>query len=681
MYYGVTTPIEEYNIEEVLITTDNISDYFDIVNDEYYFELVGSEFKSNNQGIDYSTAKTILTAKRDIEFKIDYVVSSEARYDKLVILIDDNVIVNGISGIKNGTNNCTLTIGQSIEMRYIKDSISGANDDCGIVSSIIIFNKIPTGVITNKDLSKKVERFYYGNKDNIACKAIKGYMGVNGVATIFYDIVTQYAMFYQDRCMVFQSGSVKEKNKMLSSKYKVDDTGYTAENVPPWTSALQHLTRVKFDNSVSITNLSGYFRGSRQLYEVTYCENILNNMINMSNTYCLCDRLTGSPVCGNNVTNMCYTYSHCSNLTGNPVCGNNVINMSYAYYACYGLTGSPACSDNVINMYSAYESCYNLRGSAVCGPNVIDMNYTYNNCRNLTGNPACGPNVTYMNQTYFLCGNLTGSPVCGDNVIDMSHTYYKCSSLTGNSVCGNNVIDMSNTYENCRNLTGSPVCGNNVTNMSSTYSNCSSLTGNPVCGDNVTYMINTYYNCHNLTGNPVCGNNVTNMYNTYSYCYNLTGSPMCGNKVTNMANTYYNCTNLTGNPVCGDNVTNMYYTYAYCNKLTGIPVCGNNVINMGYTYYICKNLTGNGYFYSPKVSYASCCFRGRNTNNQLSLYVPSNSTTLTTCLINNSYYSMVGENITWTDDTATNGCYYNTAHNIYIYPVANVAEARIANGD
>jgi hypothetical protein len=42
---------------------------------------------------------------------------------------------------------------------------------------------------------------------------------------------------------------------------------------------------------------------------------------------------------------------------------------------------------------------------------------------------------------------------------------------------------------------------------------------------------------------------------------------------------------------------------------------------------------------------------------------------------------MVGKYITWTDDTATNGCYYNTSYNIYIYPVANVAEAKIANGD
>jgi hypothetical protein len=44
-------------------------------------------------------------------------------------------------------------------------------------------------------------------------------------------------------------------------------------------------------------------------------------------------------------------------------------------------------------------------------------------------------------------------------------------------------------------------------------------------------------------------------------------------------------------------------------------------------------------------------------------------------------YSLVEATITWTNDYTTNGCYYNNAYNIYIYPVTNVAEARIANGD
>jgi len=98
------------------------------------------------------------------------------------------------------------------------------------------------------------------------------------------------------------------------------------------------------------------------------------------------------------------------------------------------------------------------------------------------------------------------------------------------------------------------------------------------------------------------------------------------------------------------------------------------------TYQKCPNLRGNSYFYSPNVANAQSCFYGRNTANILRIYTVKNSTTMSTLLVNNAS-SLVGATITWTDDTATNGCYYNTQYNIYIYPVDDVAAARTANGD
>jgi hypothetical protein len=64
----------------------------------------------------------------------------------------------------------------------------------------------------------------------------------------------------------------------------------------------------------------------------------------------------------------------------------------------------------------------------------------------------------------------------------------------------------------------------------------------------------------------------------------------------------------------------------------------------------------------------------------LNIYVPSGSKTLTRCTGTSANYSLTGTDITWTNDT-TNSRYYNTAYNIYIYPVANVAAAKTANGD
>ena len=217
----------------------------------------------------------------------------------------------------------------------------------------------------------------------------------------------------------------------------------------------------------------------------------------------------------------------------------------------------------------------------------------------------------------------------------------------------------------------------NLIDMKNTYYNCINLTGSPVCGDKVTRMDNTYHNCRNLTGSPVCGNNVTDMRCTYYGCTNLTGSPVCGDKVTVMNSTYYNCRNLTGSPVCGNNVVNIKGAYYNCRNLTGSPVCGVKVTDMDGAYYNCTNLTGNAYFYSSVVANAQNCFGNRNTSNRLNIYVPTNSLTNTTVHYTNAY-SLVGAEITWTDD---GDCQYNTVYNIYIYPVDDVSAVRVSNGD
>ena len=243
--------------------------------------------------------------------------------------------------------------------------------------------------------------------------------------------------------------------------------------------------------------------------------------------------------------------------------------------------------------------------------------------------------------------------------VSMSEWFYNARNMTTNidnfsNLNMDNLTNMVNAYGFCRNLTGSPVCGKNVTSMAYTYMNCFILTGSPACGDNVTNMTYAYYNCRGLTGSPVCGNNVTNMVNAYCYCCNLTGSPVCGNNVTNMAYAYYNCRNLTGS-----------------------PVCGNNVINMANAYSLCNNLWGNAYFLSPNVANVANCFYRRNVRKRLNIYVQAGSTTNTVVHYNNTF-SLTGASITWTNA----GSYqYNTASNIYIYPVANVISIGIQKGD
>ena len=209
--------------------------------------------------------------------------------------------------------------------------------------------------------------------------------------------------------------------------------------------------------------------------------------------------------------------------------------------------------------------------------------------------------------------------------------------------------NMWNAFAGMTNLR--TICTHNgVRILNSAYALCVNLT-TAVCGENVTNMQDAYYGCTSLT-TAACGPNATNMWGAYANCTNLT-TAACGDKVTVMENAYHGCTNLT------------------------TAVFGASVTNIGSAYYNCPNIQGNVYMYSNNINSCFRCFNGRNASNRLNIYVHSDTTTNTTVMTK----SLVGYTMTLTDDTATNSCHYNTQYNIYIYPVANVAAAREANGD
>jgi hypothetical protein len=207
--------------------------------------------------------------------------------------------------------------------------------------------------------------------------------------------------------------------------------------------------------------------------------------------------------------------------------------------------------------------------------------------------------------------------------------------------------------------------------MSYAYRYCTNLT-TAVCGPHVTDMHATYYNCINLT-TAACGQNVTNMYSAYQGCTNLI-TPACGPNVTNMSNAYRDCKNLT-TAACGPNVTSMMNAYRNCTNLT-TAACGPYVINM-YMAYANTSARGNCYLYSNSIRDVKGCFENRRVTDKLNIYVCSGTATNTAVHFMNSS-SLVNKAITWTyaDDYQ-----YNATYGIYIYPVANVEAARLANGD
>lgn len=123
------------------ITASNISEYFTVTNgSSYYFNGEGNVFTTNNAGVNSSTASTTLTAKQDIsEISFNYSYSSEPNYDKFTLKVAGSTIENAVSGATTTKSyNGSLTSGQTIEFKYVKDSSVNKNNDKCTFSNMVI---------------------------------------------------------------------------------------------------------------------------------------------------------------------------------------------------------------------------------------------------------------------------------------------------------------------------------------------------------------------------------------------------------------------------------------------------------------------------------------------------------------------------------------------------------------
>lgn len=98
------------------------------------FLLSGSRYTSSNKS-DNSSSDLNITAQYDCTLTLNYGVSSEVYYDKLLILLNDAEQVD-ISGEKSGTTTLTLSAGDMVTVRYQKDSSNNIGKDEGWVELV-----------------------------------------------------------------------------------------------------------------------------------------------------------------------------------------------------------------------------------------------------------------------------------------------------------------------------------------------------------------------------------------------------------------------------------------------------------------------------------------------------------------------------------------------------------------
>ena len=175
-YIGIETqiPIYSESSQNVSITAGNISSYFEVTNGTYYFAGSGATFTSNNKGIGNSSAMTTLKAKQDMSaLTFNYSYSSETGYDKFTLKVGETTVENGASGATTSKSySGSLKKGQTIEFLYTKDSSVDTNSDQCTFSNITITAKVQTQTGTEKK--------------SVARKIKKAYVGISGVARLFF---------------------------------------------------------------------------------------------------------------------------------------------------------------------------------------------------------------------------------------------------------------------------------------------------------------------------------------------------------------------------------------------------------------------------------------------------------------------------------------------------------------
>lgn len=115
----------------IYIGTHNATSYFTVNDSNYYFRQDGNDWIATNGGIDSSTATTTLTCTSGGTYKFSYYYKTEARYDRVTLMVGGTTVLNAVSGSSSLTTTGTysLSSGSTIVMTYSKDSSNSVDNE------------------------------------------------------------------------------------------------------------------------------------------------------------------------------------------------------------------------------------------------------------------------------------------------------------------------------------------------------------------------------------------------------------------------------------------------------------------------------------------------------------------------------------------------------------------------
>lgn len=168
LYIGATTAVPVYTTTTTKtdITSSNYSTYFSQSGNTNYLSISGSNFYL--RGSKSSTRYVTFTMLKAGTYTINYGVSSEANYDTFSISYNGVVKVANISGEVTGTLTLNVSIDDTLQFSYYKDSSGSVGSDRGFwTMSVSTTTTVQTGTRTEENKARKVKNIYFGAKTNV----------------------------------------------------------------------------------------------------------------------------------------------------------------------------------------------------------------------------------------------------------------------------------------------------------------------------------------------------------------------------------------------------------------------------------------------------------------------------------------------------------------------------------
>jgi len=358
-----------------------------------------------------------------------------------------------------------------------------------------------------------------------------------------------------------------------------------------------------------------------------------------------------------------YAFYSCTKLnsaTCNINLPNTVTDATYAYSYATNIrdVALPANLKNGSYMFAYTNAIKNIKGAASNWVNAYRMFYQVTGLNvNIETLPASLTDTTYMfngasgvlNVDKFYCGSINKTGSNFGSMINNVNTFKNSNNGTifqSTSVKRiNNIENLVNGYgmfQSCSALTYANFykSANTLTNMAQMFS---SANVSPIIGFQ--------------EDNKVDFSSLTNCYGAFTY---FNGSK-------------WNTIRISSKTTSDINLTQCFQSASTIKKVI-LNIPNSSTVTMTNMFKSCTTLTD--LYINTKVAptMTQHCFNGKSTGVRLNIYIPSGSA------INTAFYnsgmsstSYFPQAMNWTLNS--DGSYYNTTYNYYIYPILNANSA------